>query len=146
MAHDRAEVPVDDDVDVEGIRRYLADTDAIFAVLFGSYATDTTHESSDVDVAVRFPAEMTPKERFRLRNRIDAELQAYAERFVDVSDIENLPLPVARRALRDGIRLVGDQEDVDAYRTGIEAEYETSAAERKRERREFIDRLARGEL
>lgn len=146
MTNDREEIPVDDDVDVEGIRAYLAEADVNFAVLFGSSASDTTHESSDVDVAVRFPAEMTPKERFRRRNRIDAELQAYADRFVDVSDIEDLPLPVVRRALRDGIRLVGDQQDIDAYRERIEAEYETSAAERKRERQELIDRLANGEV
>ncbi|WEL20668.1 nucleotidyltransferase domain-containing protein [Halorhabdus sp. BNX81] len=146
MTNDRADPSVEGSVDIEGIRRYLAETDVAFAVLFGSFATGSSRDSSDVDVAVQFPAAMTPKERFHRRNRIDAELQAYADRFVDVSDIENLPLPVVRRALQDGIRLVGDQEDIDAYRGRIEAEYETSAAKRKRERQEFIDRLAKGEL
>ncbi|CCQ33006.1 Nucleotidyltransferase protein [Halorhabdus tiamatea SARL4B] len=146
MTNDRADPSVEDSVDIEGLRRYLAGTDVAFAVLFGSYATGTSHDSSDVDVAVQFPAAMTPKERFHRRNRIDAELQAYAEQFIDVSDIEDLPLPVVRRALRDGIRLVGDQQAIDAYCERIEAEYETSAAARKRERQEFIDRLAKGEL
>lgn len=146
MTNDRAETSIDTAVDVEGIRRYLMETDVHFAVLFGSLATGSTHESSDVDIAVRFPDEMTSKQRFRLRNRIDAELQAFADRFVDVSDVEDLPLSVARRALRDGFELVGDSEDIDAYHEQIESAYEMSVAERERERQEFIDRLARGEL
>jgi CHAD domain-containing protein len=66
--------------------------------------------------------------------------------FVDVSDVEALPLPIARAALRDGIRLVGDDREVDAYRERVEAEYEETATERERDRREFVDRLATGEL
>jgi len=146
MTDDRAEIPVDDDVDVEGIRRYLEETRVTFAILFGSVAIGTSHDSSDVDIALRFPDGLSSKERFRSRNRIDADLQTYAERFVDVSDIEALPVPVARGALREGIRLVGDEQEVDAYRERIEAEYENSATDRERERREFIDQLAAGEL
>ncbi|WP_241981567.1 hypothetical protein [Halorubrum sp. GN11_10-6_MGM] len=44
------------------------------------------------------------------------ELQGHADAFVDVSDIGALRLPMARAALQDGIRLVGDDRDVDAYR------------------------------
>ncbi|QGN07406.1 nucleotidyltransferase domain-containing protein [Halorhabdus sp. CBA1104] len=146
MTNDRVADLVDDAVDVEGIRRYLRNSDVLFAVLFGSLVSDTAHESSDVDVALQFPDEMTSKERFRHRNRLDAELQTYAERFVDVSDIEALPVPVARAALRDGIRLVGDEQEINAYRKRVESEYETSAERREQERREFIDRLAKGEL
>ena len=146
MTDDRAEDPVDESVDIEGIRRYLTDTEVTFAILFGSVVSDTTHASSDVGVALRFPDEMTAKDRFRHRNRIDAELQSYADRFVDVSDIEALPLAVARVALRGGIRLVGDEQAVDAYRKRIEAADESSATDRERERQEFIDRLATGEL
>lgn len=145
MADTRAETSIDD-IDVEGIRRYLADSEVRFAVLFGSFASETVQESSDVDVGLRFPDEMTAKERFRHRNRIDADLQTYTERFVDVSDIEALPLPVTRAALRDGIRLVGDEQEVDAYREQIDAEYESSATDREQERQEFIDRLAAGEV
>ena len=133
-------------VDVAAMRRYLAETDVCFAVLFGSRVRGDAHESSDVDVALRFPDDLSPTERFRRRNRIDAELQSHADAFVDVSDIEALPLPIARAALRDGIRLVGDDREVDAYRDRVEAEYEETATERERDRREFVDRLAKGEL
>lgn len=132
-------------VDVDTIGGYLARTEVVFAVLFGSHARGTADESSDVDVALRFPDEMDTHERFRLRNRIDASLQEYVEGFVDVSDIDSLPTPVAHAALRDGIVLVGDEQIVESYRQQVKREYEATADERERERREFIDRLARGD-
>src|SRR6056297_807885 len=132
--------------DLEEIRDYLAQTEVIFAVLFGSHARGTADESSDVDIALRFSDDLSEAERFHQRNRIDADLQAYAEGFVDVSDIESLPTHVAHAALHDGIRLVGDEEAIDAYKRQIDAEYDATASERERQRREFIDRLARGDV
>ncbi|MDB2283417.1 nucleotidyltransferase domain-containing protein [Halorubrum ezzemoulense] len=133
-------------MDVAALRRYLATTDVRFAVLFGSRVRGETHDSSDVDVVLRFPEKLSPKERFRRRNRIDTDLQGYADDFVDVSDIEDLPLPIARAALREGVRLVGDERELTAYREQIDAEYERTAADREWDRREFIDRLARGDI
>jgi predicted nucleotidyltransferase len=146
MAEDSRDEPAIQGVDVDGMSRYLEGCDVVFAILFGSRARGTALESSHVGVALQFPDGMTPMERFRRRNRIDAELQGYADGFVAVSDIEELPLPEARATLRDGFRLVGDDRRIDAHRERIEAEYEASASERERERREFIDRLAKGEL
>jgi predicted nucleotidyltransferase len=140
----------EDESNVEGVnlsemRAYLAETPVVFAVLFGSHARGTATESSDVDVALRFPEKMTDHERFDARNRIDAGLQEYADGFVDVSDVDSLPTPVAYAALRDGIVLTGDERAVETYRERIGREYEATANERERERREFIDRLARGD-
>lgn len=132
-------------VNVEGMCEYLARRDVVFAVLFGSHARGEADEASDVDVALRFPEGMDAHEQFRLRNRIDADLQGYADRFVDVSDVDSLPTPVAFAAVRDGVVLAGDEQAVDSYREQVEQTYEESADERKRERREFIDRLARGD-
>lgn len=133
-------------VDLDGLRRALEQTEVVFAVLFGSRVKGTTHPESDVDIALRLPESLSPKARFRLRNRIDAELQAYAEGFVDVSDFESLPVPVAHTALQDGLVLVGDGDTVAEYRTQIAAEYEATKADRDREREEFLDRLARGDV
>ena len=133
-------------VDIEGVREVLRSRDLEFALLFGSHARGEAHKSSDVDITLRFPETMDNTERFRERNRIDAELQAHASGFVDVSDIETLPTPVAYAALRDGIPLVGDRETVESVRAEIEAEYESTAEQRKREREELIDRLARGDI
>lgn len=144
MAHSGE--PTIETVDVEGIREYLTQSSVEFAILFGSHARGTASDTSDVDIAIRFPKKLNDYERFSLRNRIDADLQEYATGFVDVSDIETLPNPVAYAALQDGIRLIGDTETIDAYREQIDREYETAASEREEERREFIDRLARGDV
>lgn len=133
-------------VDLEGIRDYLAQTEVIFAVLFGSHARATADESSDVDIALRFPDDLSKTDRFRRRNRIDADLQAYADGFVDVSDIDSLPTPVAHAALRDGVCVVGDREELTAYKQRVDAEYDEEESEREQERQEFIDRLARGDV
>ena len=137
--------PTVEGVNLDEMSDYLARTEVVFAVLFGSHARGTADDSSDVDVALRFPEEMDAHERFRLRNRIDADLQEYAEGFVDVSEVGSLPTPVAHAALRDGIVLAGDEQAVESYREQVTREYEVKADERERERREFIDRLARGD-
>ena len=88
--------PTVEGVNLDEMSDYLARTEVVFAVLFGSHARGTADDSSDVDVALRFPDEMDAHERFRLRNRIDANLQEYAEGFVDVSEVGSLPTPVAQ--------------------------------------------------
>lgn len=135
-----------DGVDVTRLQSYLSQTEITFALLFGSHARGTATPTSDVDIALHFPDQLDARERFQRRNRIDADLQAYAEGFVDVSDIEQLPLNVVHSAVRDGILLVGDEAAVDDYRTEIEQEYDATADERKRERQEFINRLASGDV
>ena len=134
-----------DDVDLDGMRSYLDGTDVVFALLFGSHARGTADETSDVDIAVQFPATFDAHDRFRARNRIDADLQQFATNFVDVSDIEQLPTEVAYKAVRHSITLVGDEDVVDSYRNRIREEYDSTAAEREREKQAFIDRLARGD-
>lgn len=138
--------PTVEGVDVAGMSEYLGQTAVVFALLFGSHARGTADSSSDVDVALRFPDEMDARDRFRLRNRIDAELQQYAESFVDVSDIDAVPTAVAYAALRNGRRVVGDERTVEAYREMVEREYDATADDRERERRKFVDRLAKGDV
>jgi len=95
---------------------------------------------------LRFPGDLSSTERFRRRNRIDADLQGYADGFVDVSDIDGRPLPIARAALEHGIRLVGNDGWIEADHERIAAEDEETAADRERDHRKFIDRLAKGEI
>lgn len=130
-------------VDLDAMTEYLEETPVVFALLFGSHARGTARPDSDV--ALRLPEEMDERERFRVRNRIDAELQRFAEGFVDVSDIETLPTEIAYAALQDGRVLVGADSAVRAYREQVAETYEETAEEREQERREFIDRLARGD-
>ena len=133
-------------VELDRLRSYLDQERVVFAILFGSHARGTAGPDSDVDIALRFPETLDARERFRLRNQIDADLQQYAEEFVDVSDIEQLPTAVAHAALQDGLLLTGDEQAVETYHEQIEKEYESTVDERKRQQREFIDRVASGDV
>jgi predicted nucleotidyltransferase len=133
-------------VDLAGIRATLSNRPVVFAVLFGSHGRGDADPDSDVDIALRFRETLDAHERFRLRNRIDAELQSYAGGFVDVSDIEKLPLPVAHAALTEGVRLFGDGDSLEEYRERIGEAYEERETERVEDRRTFIDRLAEGDV
>jgi len=95
---------------------------------------------------VRFTDECSRRERFRQRNRIDSRLQSYAEPFVDVSDLEGVPDTVALNALRDGILLYGDRALKTADERRLERRVEAASEQREQQRREFIDRLAEGNI
>lgn len=135
-----------DGVDLDAIRSYLEDTPVEYAVVFGSCVRETADESSDVDIALRFPEEMDKRERFDRRNRIDADVQSYADRFVDVSDMQALPTDVARRALRTGVPLLDNEELIEADRTRLDREHEATRRERDEARQSFVERLANGEF
>ncbi len=137
---------ISDSVDLEGIRSMLVETDVRYAVVFGSYATGSETSASELDVCVRFTDECSRRERFRQRNRIDSRLQSYAEPFVDVSDLEGLPDTVALNALRDGILLYGDRALKTADERRLERRVEAASEQREQQRREFIDRLAEGNI
>lgn len=132
------------DVDLDGMAAFLEETDIEYAVCFGSVARREAHAGSDVDVAIRFPDGMNERERFRHRNRIDAELQAYADTTVDVSDLETLPPAVALRAVREGVLVTGDETRLETDRDRLESTASETVADRIQEHRSFIDRLARG--
>jgi predicted nucleotidyltransferase len=130
-----------DDVDIDGLQTFLDREDVAFAVLFGSHARKEAGDRSDVDVAIQFTAELDAVDRFRRRNRIDATLQAYADGFVDVSDLAALPTRVAHAALRDGVVLAGDEAVVERRESELRAEIDADDTDTTA----FIDRLARGD-
>lgn len=132
-------------VDVEEMRAYLGEQPLEFALLFGSQATGTATERSDIDLVVQFSETLDADERFRRRNRITGELMARLETDdVDVSDLEHLPTAIAHAALQEGILLVGDAETVDEYRRQVTVEYEQGAGDRQRDREALLRRLERG--
>ncbi|MFP9191235.1 type VII toxin-antitoxin system MntA family adenylyltransferase antitoxin [Natrialbaceae archaeon A-CW1-1] len=133
-------------VDLEAVRDHLQTTGVTYGVLFGSYASGNPTESSDVDICVRFPDDWTRHERFRQRNRIDAQLQRYAETFVDVSKLEALPDEIALNALEKGTILYGDETVKATDHHRLKNRVEDSKASRLKERRSFVDRLAEGDV
>lgn len=130
---------------IEVLRQYLAEQPVEFGLLFGSYATETATDRSDIDIVLKFPMTMDDEERFRRRNRITGELMARLGRDdVDVSDLDQLPTAIAHAALQEGIRLVGDEEVVDAHRQEVAAAYERTADDRQQSREALLRRLKQG--
>jgi predicted nucleotidyltransferase len=118
-----------------------ADEDTEFAVVFGSQAANTAREDSDVDVAVKFSETLSAAERFRKRCFLAGDLQREDEPFVDISDIDRLPLAVAHDAVR-GEFLCGDEAAFQAFKTEVERQFSEERDTIQRHQRDTIDRIA----
>ncbi|WP_254864748.1 type VII toxin-antitoxin system MntA family adenylyltransferase antitoxin [Halovivax gelatinilyticus] len=139
-------IDVQSTVNLEAFESILEEEDVQYAVVFGSYADGTQTPTSDIDICLRFSDSLDRRERFRARNRIDATVQAVADPFVDVSDIEGLPDTVAHRALTEGTLIYGDESTKDADEDRLSRTVDASAERRAKYRRKFIDRLAEGDV
>ena len=117
------------------------DPDVEFAVAFGSTVAGASRPSSDVDVAVKFDDDLSSHERFRKRCLLSGELQREGRPFVDVSDIEALPVDVAYDAVR-GELLCGDERAFRRAEAEIEATYQERREEIRRHQRDVIERIA----
>jgi predicted nucleotidyltransferase len=118
-----------------------SDPDVEFAIAFGSRAAGTPRPSSDIDVAVKFSDELSASERFRKRCSLSGELQREDAPFVDVSDIEELPLLVAYDAVQ-GTVLCGDEEALRSVKEGIDAAFTERGPDIRSHQRDLIDRIA----
>ena len=137
---------VSDTIDLEAIRAVLADNDVQYAVVFGSVARGEETSTSDIDLCFRFPDDLSRRERFDRRNHIDSVVQRYATQFVDVSDLEALPDEIALNALRDGVVIYGTESAKETDEQHLQDRVRSSKDKHTRERREFIDRLAEGNV
>ena len=117
------------------------DPDIEFAVLFGSRVTGAERPSSDLDIAVKFSDELSSHERFRKRCFLSGDLQSEDAPFIDLSDIDELPLAVAHDAV-SGDLLCGDDREFRAFKQEIEATYEERRDDLRRHQRNVIDRIA----
>ena len=112
-----------------------------FAVVFGSWVAEEGHDGSDLDIAIKFSERLTPQERFEKRCFLSGELQSEGRPFVDVSDIETLPLAVAHDAV-SGKFLCGDDEAFTEFKSAIESAFAETNAGLHREQQEVINRIA----
>lgn len=89
----------------------LAEEPVLFAYLYGSHATGTTHPRSDVDVAVFATREVPPEGYLEMRLRLAAALGDAARiPGVEVLVLNDAPLPVRGRAVRDGVLIYSRDE------------------------------------
>ena len=118
-----------------------ADPDVVFAVAFGSQLSGTVTRSSDFDIAVKFTAACSERDRFKNRCVLSGELQHEEFPFIDVSDIDSLPLDVAHDAV-NGDLLCGDKRAFEQFKTEIEAEFDSQRETLRQHQRTVIDRIA----
>jgi len=118
-----------------------SDTDIEYVVVFGSQVSGQSTASSDLDLAVKFVDALSDHERFEKRCFLSGDLQREGAPFVDVADIEALPLDVAHDVV-NGEFVCGDKEAFEQFKTEIEAGFSECREEIRRQQRDVIDRIA----
>ena len=103
---------LDASLDLEAIETVLREHPVRLAILFGSHATETTHETSDIDLAVEFDDHRPGDSNY---NRVFLGLgvdlsSALGTDDVDVIDLHTASPSFARAIFENGILLVGDQD------------------------------------
>lgn len=117
------------------------DPEIVFAVGFGSQYSGEPSQSSDFDLAVKFVNELSEQERFEKRCFLSGELQHEDRPFIDVSDIESLPLAVAHDAV-NGELLCGDEQAFERFKADVIADFSEQREQLRNEQRAVIDRIA----
>ena len=112
-----------------------------FAVAFGSQIEGEPNRSSDLDLAVKFVDDLTDRQRFEKRCFLSGDLQREDAPFIDLSDIETLPLDVAHDAV-NGRFVCGDERAFERFKADIEATFDEQSDALRRRQRDVIDRIA----
>ena len=112
-----------------------------FVVGFGSQCAGEATPASDLDVAVKFTDDLTAGERFEKHCFLSGDLQQDDAPFIDLSDIETLPLDVAHDAV-NGTFVCGDEQAFERFKTAIEAAFDDRRDTLRRQQRDVIDRIA----
>jgi len=112
-----------------------------FVVAFGSRSTGEATPASDLDVAIKFAADLSAGDRFEKRCFLSGNLQQDDAPFIDLSDIETLPLDVAHDAV-NGTFVCGDEHAFEQFKTAIQAAFDDQRDTIRRQQRDVIDRIA----
>ncbi|RDZ39533.1 DNA polymerase subunit beta [Haloferax sp. Atlit-4N] len=118
-----------------------SDSDLEFVVTFGSQITGEATTTSDLDIAVKLADSLSARDRFEKQCFLSGDLQWEDAPFVDLSDIETLPLAVAHDAVR-GSFVCGDDQAFEQFKTETEAQFAEQRDDLRRQRRAVIDRIA----
>ncbi|MDB9235543.1 type VII toxin-antitoxin system MntA family adenylyltransferase antitoxin [Halorubrum ezzemoulense] len=109
--------------DIETVQAILREHPIRLAILFGSHATETTHEASDIDIAVEFdghePAERGYNEAFLgLSADLSDELNTDD---IDLVDLHTVTQPLATAIFETGILLIGNSNHAAELRHELTA-------------------------
>ncbi len=127
---------------IPGVYKTLAAAEVIaFAVVFGPFVDASAATPADIDIAVKFSDELASDERFHELCWLSGHLQASNRPFVDIADIEQLPLAIAHDAVQ-GELVYGSEERFDAYRRQVEQTFAARRETIRSAQQELIDRIA----
>jgi len=118
-----------------------SDANIEFVVAFGSQTTGDSTRSSDIDLAVKFSDDLSDRERFEKQCFLSGDLQEEDTPFVDLSDIETLPLDVAHDAVT-GQFVCGDEDAFERFKSEIEERFAEQRDDLRRRQRAVIERIA----
>ena len=114
---------------------------ASFALVFGSYGTERFGPESDVDLAVRYPGPLPPKEFVDLLHR----LNSLSGRAVDLVDLASADPIIAMQVLRNGRPLLArDRAALESFRMTTPSRYfDWKVSRRPVEERLWAEAVAR---
>jgi len=118
-----------------------SDSDVEFVVAFGSRVTGESTDTSDLDLAVKFVDELSDHDRFEKQCFLSGTLQREEGPFVDISDIETLPIAVRNDAV-NGSFVCGDRDAFERFKADVEATFAEEREPLRRQQRDVIDRIA----
>lgn len=133
----------------EQLRDYFAGQPAVLlAYLFGSHARGQANPLSDLDIGVLHEQSLDRKASFDLRLSLIGDLMGiFHENDVDVVILNEAPLPLAYRVLRDGLLLYArDEQTRILYQADTVSRYLDFKPFVDYQNRAILERARRGEL
>ena len=109
--------------DIDTVRAVLREHPVRLAILFGSHATETTHDTSDIDIAVEFdehePADREYNDVF-LGLSVDLSDELKMDD-IDLVDLHAVSQPLATAIFENGILLIGNSDHAAELRRELTA-------------------------
>ena len=98
--------------DIETAQAVLREHPVRLAILFGSYATETAHDTSDIDIAVEFDGHESADRGYNevflgLSADLSDELNTDT---IDLVDLHTVSQPLATAIFENGILLIGNSD------------------------------------
>lgn len=134
---------------IEKANSYLAgQQDVLLAYLFGSYGREAATPLSDIDVGLLLIETLSTQNRFERRLTVGLDLQRiFHSNDVDVVILNDAPLALAYRVLRDGQILCCRDEDIRVqYTASTVGRYLDFKPFIERHQQAILERARRGEL
>lgn len=113
---------------------FAAKEPIVVAYLFGSYARGEASALSDIDIAILLQPSLDAAARFTLRLRVTEDIKAMLrDQAIDVMVLNDVPLALSYRVIRDGVVLYCRDEQ-------MRIEWTASTVSRYLDFKPFIDR------